>query len=149
MFKFAARSLPRSATVIKSLVPSSTRSIATGAIGSSFKIIPSAFTNKNLNFINNPNSQLTFLRRNYSSLTEVDVSKRVYDVIKGFKKAQSTEITDDLNFSLDLGFDSLDIVEVLVAVEEEFDFEIPDADADEIKTVGQIIDYIVKHPEAT
>ncbi|ODV59875.1 acyl carrier protein, partial [Ascoidea rubescens DSM 1968] len=83
-----------------------------------------------------------------SSLTKDDVSKRVYDVIKSFEKTKDIEISNELNFATDLGLDSLDVVEVLVAIEEEFDFEIPDNDADEIKSVGQVIEYIVNHPEA-
>ena len=147
MFKFAVRSLPRSAKAVKSLVPSTPRSITT-ASKTTLKIVPSAFTNKNLNFINNPNDQLSFLRRNYSSLSKEDVTKRVYAVLDGFAKQKNNEITAQANFATDLGLDSLDVVEALVAIEEEFDFEIPDADADNMKTVGQVIDFILAHPEA-
>lgn len=85
----------------------------------------------------------------YSSLPEAEVSKRVFDVIKGFDKtSQAVGISEASNFSADLGLDSLDTVEVLVAIEEEFDIEIPDKEADEIKTVGQAINYIVSNPDA-
>ena len=45
----------------------------------------------------------------------------------------------------DLGADSLDIVELIMALEEEFDTEIPDADAEKIVTVGDVVDYIKEH----
>ncbi|KAJ1949863.1 mitochondrial acyl carrier protein, partial [Dispira parvispora] len=52
-------------------------------------------------------------------------------------------LTPTSDFAKDLGLDSLDIVEVVMAIEEEFTVEIPDKDADEIRTVGQAIDYII------
>ena len=45
----------------------------------------------------------------------------------------------------DLGADSLDIVELIMALEEEFDMEIPDEEAEKISTIGDVIDYINKH----
>ncbi|GMM36541.1 acyl carrier protein [Saccharomycopsis crataegensis] len=87
--------------------------------------------------------------KSYATLPEDQVSKRIIDVVKSFDKVNSTApITSTTNFITDLGLDSLDTVEVLVAIEEEFDIEIEDKDADEIKTVGQAIDYIVKNPDA-
>lgn len=54
--------------------------------------------------------------------------------------------TDDINmessFIEDLGADSLDIVELLMALEEEFDIEIPDEEAEKLVTVGDVVDYI-------
>lgn len=54
------------------------------------------------------------------------------------------EIADDAAFIEDLGADSLDIVELIMAMEEEFDMEIPDDDAERIITVQDAIDYIEK-----
>ncbi len=52
------------------------------------------------------------------------------------------EITMESCFVDDLGADSLDIVELIMALEEEFDMEIPDEDAEKISTVGDVVEYI-------
>ncbi|MCF2625959.1 acyl carrier protein [Fusobacterium perfoetens] len=52
------------------------------------------------------------------------------------------QVTPDANFVDDLGADSLDTVELIMAFEEEFDIEIPDTDAEKIKTVQDVMDYI-------
>ena len=54
------------------------------------------------------------------------------------------KITEDSSFVDDLGADSLDIVELIMAFEEEFDIEIPDEDAEKIKTVGDAVKYLSK-----
>ena len=51
-------------------------------------------------------------------------------------------ITMETTFIEDLGADSLDIVELIMALEEEFDMEIPDADAEKVVTVGDVVEYI-------
>ena len=51
-------------------------------------------------------------------------------------------LTESTKFIDDLGADSLDIVELVMALEEEFDIEIPDADAEKVVTVGDVVDYI-------
>ena len=51
-------------------------------------------------------------------------------------------ITMETTFIDDLGADSLDIVELVMALEEEFDIEIPDSDAEKVVTVGDVVDYI-------
>jgi acyl carrier protein len=55
------------------------------------------------------------------------------------------EIKEDSKFVEDLGADSLDVVELVMALEEKFDIEIPDADAEKIVTVGDAIKYIEDH----
>jgi len=55
------------------------------------------------------------------------------------------EIKEDSKFVEDLGADSLDVVELVMALEEKFDIEIPDADAEKIATVGDAIKYIEDH----
>jgi acyl carrier protein len=55
------------------------------------------------------------------------------------------EIANDASFVDDLGADSLDTVELVMALEEEFECEIPDEDAEKITTVRQAIDYVEKH----
>ena len=52
------------------------------------------------------------------------------------------QVTEDASFVHDLGADSLDTVELIMAFEEEFDIEIPDEDAQKIKTVKDVIEYI-------
>ncbi|CCD27148.1 acyl carrier protein NDAI_0J02560 [Naumovozyma dairenensis CBS 421] len=88
-------------------------------------------------------------------LNKDEVTRRVVDVIKAFSKgstnptvAGTTDVNADTLFHKDLGLDSLDTVELLVAVEEEFDIEIPDKVADELKSVGETIDYIVSNADA-
>ncbi|MCT8976853.1 acyl carrier protein [Clostridium sp. CX1] len=57
------------------------------------------------------------------------------------------EITMEASFIDDLGADSLDIVELIMALETEFDFEIPDEDAEKITTVADVVEYIKTHVE--
>lgn len=57
-------------------------------------------------------------------------------------------MTPQASFTADLGLDSLDAVEVVMAIEEEFNIEIPDADADAITSVQQAVDYISRTPDA-
>ncbi|KIY62453.1 acyl carrier protein [Cylindrobasidium torrendii FP15055 ss-10] len=82
------------------------------------------------------------------ALNKADIESRVLNVLKGFEKVDPAKLTTASDFSKDLGLDSLDAVEVVMAVEEEFTIEIPDTEADEIQTVQQAIDYIAKTPEA-
>ncbi|CCM05159.1 uncharacterized protein FIBRA_07368 [Fibroporia radiculosa] len=82
-----------------------------------------------------------------AGLSKTEITARVVDVLKGFEKVDPTKLSESSRFSEDLGLDSLDAVEVVMAVEEEFAIEIPDEEADEIKTVQQAIDYIAKTPE--
>ncbi|KAG2061931.1 acyl carrier protein [Suillus hirtellus] len=95
--------------------------------------------------------QTWVFRANYSAapgLSKETIQTRVLDVLKGFEKVDAAKLTTSSSFTDHLGLDSLDAVEVVMAVEEEFGIEIPDAEADEIKTVQQAIDYIAKTPEA-
>ncbi|KAN0128417.1 acyl carrier protein [Lactarius tabidus] len=82
------------------------------------------------------------------SLEKPQIETRVIDILKTFEKVSSEKITASASFTEDLGLDSLDAVEVVMAVEEEFSIEIPDAEADAIQTVQHAIDYIAKTPEA-
>ena len=56
-------------------------------------------------------------------------------------------ITMDTNIADELGADSLDVVELLLAIEDEFDVEIPDEKIESLKTVGSVVDYIQEHME--
>ncbi|KAI7902103.1 acyl carrier protein-like protein [Cokeromyces recurvatus] len=86
--------------------------------------------------------------RMYASLPKEDVQTRVMEVVKSFDKVDPSKVTLESNFIKDLGLDSLDTVEVVMAIEEEFSVEIPDKDADAIHSVQQAIDYIIKREDA-
>ncbi|KDR85079.1 hypothetical protein GALMADRAFT_233689 [Galerina marginata CBS 339.88] len=83
-----------------------------------------------------------------SPISKDSITSRVLETLKGYEKIDPAKLHSNASFSKDLGLDSLDAVEVMMAVEEEFSIEIPDAEADEIQTVQQAIDYIAKTPEA-
>ncbi|KAK8858750.1 acyl carrier protein [Kwoniella newhampshirensis] len=85
------------------------------------------------------------ISRSYAAaagLSKDDISSRVLDVLKSFEKVDGGKLTPSASFTSDLGLDSLDAVEVVMAIEEEFAIEIPDAEADEITTVQKAIDYV-------
>lgn len=70
------------------------------------------------------------------------IEAKVKDIVIDQLGCDAAEVTMEAAFIDDLGADSLDIVELIMALEEEFDLEIPDEDAEKIKTVGQVVDYI-------
>lgn len=72
------------------------------------------------------------------------VEDRVKNIISEQLGVDKDKITNDASFVDDLGADSLDTVELVMALEEEFSAEIPDEDAEKITTVQQAIDYIEK-----
>lgn len=80
-------------------------------------------------------------------ITKEEVTKRAFEALKTVAALQESKITLDSNFQKDLGLDSLDTVEALVALEEEFDLEIPDKVSDEIKTVREAVDYIFEEEQ--
>ena len=75
-------------------------------------------------------------------------SEEVFEKVKGIIVEQlgvaDTAVTLEASFIDDLGADSLDIVELVMALEEEFDIEIPDADAEKVVTVGDVVECIIK-----
>ncbi|KAI9318367.1 acyl carrier protein-like protein [Dichotomocladium elegans] len=83
-----------------------------------------------------------------AGLSRDQVESRVLEIVKGFDKVDSSKVTNTASFIDDLGLDSLDAVEVVMAIEEEFGVEIPDKEADEIKSVKQAIDYVASRPDA-
>ncbi|CAA93348.1 putative acyl carrier protein, mitochondrial [Schizosaccharomyces pombe] len=85
----------------------------------------------------------------FYSVARPDAEKRILKVVSSFDKIQDPKkVTPTSTFANDLGLDSLDAVEVVMAIEEEFSIQIPDKDADEITSVGDAISYITKNPEA-
>ena len=70
---------------------------------------------------------------------------RVKKVVVEQLSVDESQVVETASFAADLGADSLDIVELVMALEEEFDIEIPDGDAEKVVTVGDAIDYIDKN----
>ncbi len=73
------------------------------------------------------------------------VEERVKKIVIEQLGVKEEEVTNEASFVDDLGADSLDTVELVMALEEEFETEIPDEDAEKITTVQQATDYITAH----
>ena len=74
-----------------------------------------------------------------------NIEERVRKIIVEQLGVNDDEVSDDASFVDDLGADSLDTVELVMALEEEFECEIPDEEAEKITTVKQAIDYVNSH----
>ncbi|EAT89450.1 acyl carrier protein [Parastagonospora nodorum] len=84
-----------------------------------------------------------------AGLSKDEVTGRIMDLLKNFDKVQDTsKLNAESHFHNDLGLDSLDTVEVVMAIEEEFSIEIPDKQADAIHSVKQAVEYILAQPDA-
>jgi acyl carrier protein len=70
---------------------------------------------------------------------------KVKEIIIEQLDVEADQVTEDASFIEDLGADSLDTVELVMALEESFDIEIPDEEAEKIKTVRDAVQYIDKH----
>ncbi len=70
------------------------------------------------------------------------VFEKVKAILVAQLDAEEDDITMDTNIAEDLGADSLDIVDLVMSLEEEFDTEIPDEEIENIKTVGDVVKYI-------
>lgn len=79
------------------------------------------------------------------ALTEQEVFEKVKAVVVDQLGVSDTEVTKEASFVDDLGADSLDTVELVMALEEAFDTEIPDEDAEKLGTVGNAVEYIIKN----
>ena len=75
-------------------------------------------------------------------MTQEEIFEKVKKIIVEQLGVAETSVTMEASFIDDLGADSLDIVELIMALEEEFDMEIPDEDAEKIVTVSDVVDYI-------
>ena len=71
-----------------------------------------------------------------------EVFDKVKEIIVEQLGVAENTVTTEASFIDDLGADSLDIVELIMSLEEEFDMEIPDADAEKIVTVNDVVEYI-------
>jgi len=82
-----------------------------------------------------------------STLSQDQIESRVIAVCKAFDKISADKLTLDSHFINDLGLDSLDHVEVIMAVEDEFGFEIPDEHAEKLITPSHIVKYVADHED--
>ena len=80
-------------------------------------------------------------------MTQEEIFEKVKGIIVEQLGVTEASVTAEASFIDDLGADSLDIVELIMALEEEFDTEIPDEDAEKVVTVGDVVDYIKEHVE--
>lgn len=81
-------------------------------------------------------------------MTQDEIFTKVQKIVKEQLEVELSEVKPEANFANDLGADSLDTVELVMALEEEFDIEIPDEAAEGITTVQACVDYISSHVPA-
>lgn len=84
------------------------------------------------------------LEGNNEMASREEIQGKVVDIIAKSFKLDPTTVTLDKSFQDDLGADSLEIVELVMALEEEFGIEISDEDAEKIRTVGDAVEFISK-----
>ena len=75
-------------------------------------------------------------------MSSEEIFEKIKNIIVEQLQVSDTAITEESSFIDDLGADSLDLVELIMALEEEFGIEIPDADAEKVVTVGDVVNYI-------
>jgi len=80
-------------------------------------------------------------------LTFAQIEERVLGVLKLFDKVNPDKLTLDSSFINDLGLDSLDVVEIVMAIEDEFALEIPDNHAEKLSTPKDLVEYIADKTE--
>lgn len=78
-------------------------------------------------------------------MTEQEILAKITKILVDQLDVKPEEVTLEANFLEDLNADSLDIVELILVMEEEFNFQIPDEDAEKIQTVGDAVKYIKEH----
>jgi acyl carrier protein len=75
-------------------------------------------------------------------MTEKSIEQQVKDIIVERLGVKSEQVTPDARIVEDLGADSLDVVELVMALEEEFSCEVPDQEAEKLRCVGDVVKYI-------
>ncbi|KAF9594916.1 hypothetical protein IFM89_035481 [Coptis chinensis] len=76
-------------------------------------------------------------------------NRRDFEDMESWRTGRTdNHVIPSAHFQNDLGLDSLDTVEIVMALEEEFGFEIPDTEADKINSIGLAVDFIASHPQA-
>ena len=74
-----------------------------------------------------------------------ELLKKIKVIVSDKISISEDQVTEDASFTEDLGADSLDTVELVMALEDEFDMDIPDEDAEKLDTVGKAMDYVLSH----
>ena len=75
-------------------------------------------------------------------MSSEEIFEKIKNIIIEQLQVSETTVTEEASFIDDLGADSLDLVELIMALEEEFGIEIPDTDAEKVVTVGDVVSYI-------
>lgn len=78
-------------------------------------------------------------------MSEKEIFQKLKTIVVDQLGVDEENVTMEATFVDDLAADSLDIIELVMAIEEEFDLEIPDSDAEKIVTVGDVVKYIEEH----
>eukprot|EP00736_Rhodelphis_marinus_P003538 Rmarinus@m.23381 len=81
-------------------------------------------------------------------LSPDSVQERVLKVVREFEKVDPSRVSAEAHFQKDLSLDSLDVVELVLCMEDEFGIEIEDPAADKMFTVPDVVQYVIAHPEA-
>ena len=89
-----------------------------------------------------------YINRIDKGIAMENVEQRVKKIVAEQLGVNEADVKNESSFVNDLGADSLDTVELVMALEEEFETEIPDEDAEKITTVQQAIDYVSSHAKA-
>eukprot|EP01101_Sappina_pedata_P010130 TRINITY_DN6304_c0_g1_i1.p3 TRINITY_DN6304_c0_g1~~TRINITY_DN6304_c0_g1_i1.p3 ORF type:complete len:126 (+),score=69.97 TRINITY_DN6304_c0_g1_i1:184-561(+) len=87
--------------------------------------------------------------RNYETASHLEqsaIESRVIDIVKNYSKIDGSKVTAASHFINDLGVDSLDVVEIVLALEDEFAVEIPDDVADNVQSIADAIKYLSDNP---
>jgi acyl carrier protein len=75
-------------------------------------------------------------------MKQEEIQAKLKEIVMDRLNAEESQIKPEASFVEDLGADSLDIVELIMGIEEEFDIEIPDEDAEKLTTVGEALNYV-------
>jgi acyl carrier protein len=81
-------------------------------------------------------------------MSEKPIEDKVRDIIVDQLGVNAEQVVKDARFIEDLGADSLDTVELVMAFEEEFSIEVPDEEAEKLQTVGDVIAYVEEHSQS-
>ena len=85
---------------------------------------------------------------NPNSMSEKSIEDKVRDIIVDQLGVNAEQVVKEARFIEDLGADSLDTVELVMAFEEEFSIEVPDEEAEKLQTVGDVVSYVEEHSQS-